>query len=147
MSGMPYRDWPDPDIPTTDWIPVSAAARLAGVDPRTMRRWVDEGRVRGRVTPGGTRQVSQASVLAGFERETVGRARGTIRPDAERAAPDIALTYLAAAAENWGEWHPPPHWSAAKCAELLRSVESLEFAVADIREQLEEAIRQDGRHD
>lgn len=41
---------------SVDWLPVGAASRLIGVDPGTLRRWADEGRVEHLTTPGGHRR-------------------------------------------------------------------------------------------
>jgi excisionase family DNA binding protein len=40
----------------SDWLPLGAAARLVGVDPDTLRRWADEGRIDAFTTPGGHRR-------------------------------------------------------------------------------------------
>lgn len=51
---------------TTDrqTVPVSAAARLLGVDPRTVRRWIHAGRFGQVWRPGHAWEVSEASVRA-----------------------------------------------------------------------------------
>lgn len=38
------------------WLPLGAASRIVGVDPDTLRRWANEGRVRAYATPGGHRR-------------------------------------------------------------------------------------------
>ncbi|HET7726978.1 MAG TPA: helix-turn-helix domain-containing protein [Candidatus Limnocylindrales bacterium] len=46
-----------PILPSQDsWLPLGAASRIVGVDPDTLRRWADEGRVRAYATPGGHRR-------------------------------------------------------------------------------------------
>ncbi|MER3417699.1 MAG: hypothetical protein C4343_00970, partial [Chloroflexota bacterium] len=40
----------------SDWLALGAAARLVGVDPDTLRRWADEGRIDAFTTPGGHRR-------------------------------------------------------------------------------------------
>ncbi len=45
-----------------DWLSLGPASRLMGVDPDTLRRWADDGRVRAYATPGGHRRFSQADL-------------------------------------------------------------------------------------
>src|SRR6266542_3966693 len=42
--------------PAPDWLSLGPASRLVGVDPDTLRRWADDGRVRAFATPGGHRR-------------------------------------------------------------------------------------------
>jgi excisionase family DNA binding protein len=58
------RDRPSADRPLPERLPLGAASRLLGVDPDTLRRWADEGRVPAFTTPGGHRR---------FEREALER--------------------------------------------------------------------------
>ncbi len=44
------------------WLSLGPASRMVGVDPDTLRRWADEGRIEAYVTPGGHRR---------FDRETI----------------------------------------------------------------------------
>jgi excisionase family DNA binding protein len=44
------------------WLSLGPASRLVGVDPDTLRRWADEGRIEAFVTPGGHRR---------FDRQTI----------------------------------------------------------------------------
>lgn len=46
----------------SDWLSLGPASRLLGVDPDTLRRWADLGRVRAYATPGGHRRFSQADL-------------------------------------------------------------------------------------
>ena len=64
-----------------DWVSLGPASRLVGVDPDTLRRWADDGRVRAYATPGGHRRFSQADL----ERLAAGR-RAVRRPLAELGA-------------------------------------------------------------
>jgi excisionase family DNA binding protein len=41
---------------TDEWLALGPASRVVGVDPDTLRRWADEGRVEVYVTPGGHRR-------------------------------------------------------------------------------------------
>jgi excisionase family DNA binding protein len=47
---------------STDWLALGAASRLLGVDPDTLRRWADEGRVEAFTTPGGHRRFARRSL-------------------------------------------------------------------------------------
>ena len=58
-------------FPSTGWLSLGPAARLLGVDPDTLRRWSDDGRVPSYTTPGGHRR---------FERRTLERLAATRRP-------------------------------------------------------------------
>ena len=44
------------------WLPLGRASRLVGVDPDTLRRWADEGRVEVYLTPGGHRRFERSSL-------------------------------------------------------------------------------------
>lgn len=54
------------------WLSLGPASRMLGVDPDTLRRWADEGRVETYVTPGGHRR---------FDRRTIERVAATRRTD------------------------------------------------------------------
>ena len=46
------------------WLSLGPASRLVGVDPDTLRRWADEGRIEVYVTPGGHRRFDREAVEA-----------------------------------------------------------------------------------
>jgi excisionase family DNA binding protein len=58
----------------SEWLALGPASRLLGVDPGTLRRWADTGRIAAFVTPGGHRRFSLAAV------EGICSARETGRP-------------------------------------------------------------------
>ncbi len=58
----PQPDWPQPDRPLADRLPLGKASRILGVDPDTLRRWADEGRVPAFTTPGGHRRFDRRAL-------------------------------------------------------------------------------------
>ena len=55
------------------WVTLTAACRLLGVSPSTVRRWADSGMIRTFVTPGGHRRFSQAGLVALLPDRPTGR--------------------------------------------------------------------------
>jgi excisionase family DNA binding protein len=81
---------------TTDWISLGPAARLLGVDPDTLRRWSDVGRIRSFTTPGGHRRFARADVARLQEaRRTTKRPLATLGATPERMARAYARSYRA----------------------------------------------------
>ena len=58
-----------------NWLPLGRASRLVGVDPDTLRRWADDGRVEVYHTPGGHRRFQRRSL----ERLVRSRSRERVR--------------------------------------------------------------------
>jgi excisionase family DNA binding protein len=80
-------------------LPLGKASRLLGVDPDTLRRWADEGRVPAFLTPGGHRR---------FERRALERlvvARGTGALGGLAAVGDSSTRLSAAYRRRYGELH------------------------------------------
>ncbi len=65
------------------WLSLGPASQLLGIDPDTLRRWADEGRVVAWVTPGGHRR---------FERAALERLAGTRRPRRPRSLASLGTS-------------------------------------------------------
>jgi excisionase family DNA binding protein len=52
----------DPAARLSDWLSLGPASRLLGVDPDTLRRWADAGRIAAFTTPGGHRRFDRRAV-------------------------------------------------------------------------------------
>lgn len=50
------------DGPVGEWLSLGPASRMLGVDPDTLRRWADTGRVEAFATPGGHRRFDRRSL-------------------------------------------------------------------------------------
>jgi excisionase family DNA binding protein len=81
-----------------DWLSLGPASRFVGVDPDTLRRWADAGRVRAFATPGGHRRFSRADL----ERLVTIRRPGT-RPMAALGATSDRLARVYAKAYRDGD--------------------------------------------
>lgn len=124
-------DAPQPAPPTAEpvdpraprWLSLGPASRELGVDPDTLRRWADEGRVDAWTTPGGHRR---------FDRRAVERLARERRP----GAPTRALADLGASPERF-----------ARVYRARYGGEDIHQRVASApRDDTErEAYRQDGR--
>lgn len=77
-----------------DWLSLGPASRLVGVDPDTLRRWADAGRVRAFSTPGGHRRFSRADldrVVAG--RRSVSHSLAALGATQDRVTRAYARAY------------------------------------------------------
>lgn len=69
------------------WLSLGPASRMVGVDPDTLRRWADEGRIEAYVTPGGHRRFDRQTIDALVSARRAGR-----RPLASLGASPERLT-------------------------------------------------------
>jgi excisionase family DNA binding protein len=69
------------------WLSLGPASRMVGVDPDTLRRWADEGRIEAYVTPGGHRRFDRETIEALVSARRTGR-----RPLASLGASPERLT-------------------------------------------------------
>ncbi len=77
-----------------DWLSLGPASRVLGVDPDTLRRWADAGRIRSFATPGGHRRFSRADLHRLQEaRRSAKRPLATLGATPERLARAYARSY------------------------------------------------------
>lgn len=89
----------DPQRPSTDWLSLGPASRVLGVDPDTLRRWADAGRIRSFATPGGHRRFSRTDLHRLQEvRRSAKRPLATLGATPERLARAYARSYRVSAA-------------------------------------------------
>ena len=71
---------------TERWLSLGPASQLLGIDPDTLRRWADEGRVVAWVTPGGHRRFDRAELerLASTRRRRRPRSLASLGASEER---------------------------------------------------------------
>lgn len=67
---------PSADRPQPDRLALGEASRLLGVDPDTLRRWADEGRVPAFTTPGGHRRFDRRALERLIEARRTGPSGG-----------------------------------------------------------------------
>lgn len=119
------------------WLSVGQAARIAQVDPSTIRRWADRQLVLARVTPGGTRQIARSSLKTGFDRETSARVVVS-NGGASGAGPDpyTAVVHLARSGGSWRGWRPNV-LDTERLEELRQAIDTLEDNLADIADAID----------
>ncbi|MBI3745004.1 MAG: helix-turn-helix domain-containing protein [Chloroflexi bacterium] len=80
----------------SDWVSLGPASRLLGVDPDTLRRWADAGRIRAFATPGGHRRFSRADLdRLATARRPGHRALSTLGATPDRVRRAYARSYRA----------------------------------------------------
>jgi excisionase family DNA binding protein len=76
------------------WLSLGPASRMLGVDPGTLRRWADDGRIVVYTTPGGHRRFDRAAVERLATERRPGAGRRAMRP------PNRSLSSLGATPER-----------------------------------------------
>jgi excisionase family DNA binding protein len=79
---------------SSEWLSLGPASRLVGVDPDTLRRWADTGRIRAFTTPGGHRRFARADLARLRDAGRAGRrSLATLGATPERVARAYARSY------------------------------------------------------
>jgi excisionase family DNA binding protein len=82
----------------SDWLSLGPASRLVGVDPDTLRRWADTGRIRAFTTPGGHRRFARSELARIRDAGRAGRrSLATLGATPERVTQAYARSYRAGA--------------------------------------------------
>ena len=79
--------------PSPRWLSLGPASRLLGVDPDTLRRWADDGRVEAYMTPGGHRRFDRRSIEQLVATRRAGHPTAG-QPRRQPGAPDPGLPAL-----------------------------------------------------
>jgi excisionase family DNA binding protein len=89
------------------WLTLGAASKLLGVDPDTLRRWADAGKIDVFTTPGGHRRFPRSAVEAMLPRPRARRALLTaLGEPPDRVAAELRRRVRSDAAEmSEQEWH------------------------------------------
>jgi excisionase family DNA binding protein len=79
---------------SSEWLSLGPASRLLGVDPDTLRRWADTGRIRAFTTPGGHRRFARSDLARLRDAGRAGRrSLATLGATPERVARAYARSY------------------------------------------------------
>jgi hypothetical protein len=126
------------DVREEEWLTTGQAAKVLHRDIRTVRRWVDEGWLRCRVSPGGHRQIALSSALSAQRPTKATAARR--RKGTSRQWPPDCLGSWAAEATDWDRWAPPPTMDASTLQDLRGSLLELQDRLAEVDEALTTAL-------
>ncbi len=118
------------------WVSVREAARVAAVDPRTIRRWADTGRIRARRTPGGHRQISVSGLGAAYSATTHKPGHAADDRDPAEVIPDWAAT-----SPMWAHWRPPRRLSDDDLASLRLDIASCHRALDEVNNSVTIELR------
>lgn len=96
-------DLPTSAAPPGRWLSLGPASRLLGIDPDTLRRWADDGRVEAWITPGGHRRFDRRQLeglAADRSRRTARRPLATLGASPERLTRVYRRHYAASPADG-----------------------------------------------
>lgn len=115
-------------------LTVGQAARRAGVDPSTIRRWTKSGALPAAVTPGGDRRIDTDDLDTLLMPSTVDL--GTAAP------PERAVPHWAVVSSGWGGWRPPIRLGEDQLARLRQDAENLRNDLGSVVDAITLRLRQ-----
>ena len=121
----------------TAWLSLGPASQLLGVDPGTLRRWADEGRIAVYTTPGGHRRFDRRAIERLATERRPGMGRRTTRP------PSRSLTSMGATPERLQRVYRQSYSAATSAAKASPHGDGPRPPAVDDVERA--AYRQDGR--
>jgi excisionase family DNA binding protein len=119
----------------SELLTTGQAARRAGVDASTIRRWERSGKLVSSRTPGGDRRIRACDLATALQPGRVDLAAA--------APPQVMVPHWAKVTEGWGAWRPPRYLDAdALCRlrielrylidDLVRAGEAIDARVRDL---------------
>ncbi len=130
---------PTAQAPTSNastWLSLGPASRLLGVDPGTLRRWADDGRIPVYTTPGGHRRFDRRALERLATERRPGTGRRTTRP------PSRSLTSMGTTPERLRRVYRRSYSAASTAADAATRGNPARPAVDDADRA---AYRHDGR--
>jgi excisionase family DNA binding protein len=124
-------------MPPTAWLSLGPASQLLGVDPGTLRRWADDGRIAVYTTPGGHRRFDRRALERLATERRPGMGRRTTRP------PSRSLTSMGATPERLQRVYRQSYSAATSAATTSTHGDAPRPPAVDDVERA--AYRQDGR--
>ena len=128
---------PAPIITPRTWLSLGPASQLLGVDPGTLRRWADEGRVSVYTTPGGHRRFDRRALERLATERRPGMGKRSSRP------PSRSLTSMGATPERLQRVYRQSYTAATSSAAATKPGDGPAQLIVDDADR--EAYRQDGR--
>lgn len=119
------------------WLSLGPASQLLGVDPGTLRRWADEGRITVYTTPGGHRRFDRRALERLATERRPGMGRRTTRP------PSRSLTSMGATPERLQRVYRQSYSAATSAASA--TAPGAGSTPPGVDEADRAAYRQDGR--
>lgn len=123
------------DVTQEEWLTTGQAAKIAARDIRTIRRWIDEGRLKARISPGGHRQIALSSLVE-IQRPASRRTAPRRRRGGGRVLPPECLPQWADVIIDWPGWTPAVTTSSNQLRDMVDQIDDVHNALTVAREAL-----------